>query len=86
MESGGWPSAHGRPRPRGVADTGPVRCASIGRSWIGSWYGAGRAEGQRKVGPARTPGERDGLTKPQAEERFRAMRASRRAARPRSSG
>jgi integrase len=30
----------------------------------------------RTVGPARTPGERDGLTKPQAEERFRAMRAS----------
>ncbi len=28
----------------------------------------------RKVGPARTPGERDGLTKSQAEERFRKMR------------
>jgi integrase len=28
----------------------------------------------RKVGPARTPGERDGLTKTQAEERFRRMR------------
>jgi integrase len=28
----------------------------------------------RAVGPARTPGERDGLTKAQAEERFRKMR------------
>jgi integrase len=28
----------------------------------------------RKVGPARRPGERDGLTKAQAEERFRRMR------------
>jgi integrase len=32
----------------------------------------------RKVGPARTPGERDGLTKAQAEERFRRMRESER--------
>ena len=30
----------------------------------------------RKVGPARTPGDRDGLTKSQAEERFRKMRGA----------
>ena len=34
----------------------------------------------RKVGPARTPGERDGLTKAQAEERFRKMREAERPA------
>jgi hypothetical protein len=31
---------------------------------------------QRKIGIARTPGERDGLTKPQAEKRLRELRAS----------
>ena len=39
-------------------------------------YGADGRKLRRKVGPARRPGERDGLTKPQAEERFRAMRVS----------
>ena len=63
--------------------TGSLRV--VGRSWIGSWYGADGRKLRRKVGPARTPGERDGLTKPQAEERFRAMRASHARA-PRSSG
>jgi integrase len=37
----------------------------------------------RKVGPARTPGERDGLTKAQAEARFRKMREGER---PRTNG
>jgi integrase len=46
----------------------------VGRSWIGSWYGPGGQKIRRKVGPARTAGERDGLTKAQAEERFRKMR------------
>src|ERR1700677_2033542 len=52
--------------------TGSLRVE--GRSWIGSWYGPDGRKIRRKVGPARTPGERDGLTKAQAEERFRKMR------------
>jgi integrase len=52
--------------------TGSLRVESS--SWIGSWYGADGRKIRRKVGPARTPGERDGLTKSQAEERFRKMR------------
>jgi integrase len=52
--------------------TGALRVE--GRSWIGSWYGADGRKTRRKVGPARSPGERDGLTKAQAEERFRRMR------------
>src|SRR2546423_12109699 len=51
-----------------------------GSSWVGSWYGADGRKVMRKVGPARTPGERDGLTKSQAEERFRKMRGSERPA------
>jgi integrase len=46
----------------------------VGKSWIGSWYGADGRKIRRKVGPVRTPGERDGLTKAQAEERLRRMR------------
>src|SRR2546429_7751235 len=58
--------------------TGSLRV--IGRSWVGSWYGADGRKIMRKVGPARTPGERDGLTRAQAEERFRKMRGSERPA------
>jgi integrase len=58
--------------------TGSLRI--IGRSWVGSWYGADGRKVMRKVGPARTPGERDGLTKAQAEERFRKMREAERPA------
>jgi integrase len=54
--------------------TGSLRV--VGRSWIGSWYGPDGRKIRRKVGPARTPGERDGLTKAQAEERFRRMRGA----------
>jgi len=54
--------------------TGALRI--IGRSWVGSWYGPDGRKVMRKVGPARTPGERDGLTKSQAEERFRKMRGA----------
>jgi integrase len=54
--------------------TGSLR--RVGRSWIGSWYGTDGRKIKRKVGPARTPGERDGLTKAQAEERFRKMRTA----------
>jgi integrase len=54
--------------------TGSLRL--VGRSWVGSWYGPDGRRIQRKVGPARTPGERDGLTKAQAEKRLRELRAS----------
>src|SRR5438093_10137402 len=60
--------------------TGSLRV--VGRSWVGSWYGTDGRKLRRKVGPARTPGERDGLTKSQAEEAFRKMRD---AERPRAS-
>jgi integrase len=52
--------------------TGSLRV--VGNSWIGSWYGPDGRKIRRKVGPARTPGERDGLTKAQAEARLRKMR------------
>lgn len=54
--------------------TGSLRI--IGRSWVGSWYAPDGRKLMRKVGSARTPGERDGLTKSQAEERFRKMRGA----------
>src|SRR4029077_6713894 len=60
--------------------TGSLRV--IGRSWVGAWYGPDGRKMMRKVGRARTSGERDGLTKTQAEEQFRKMRD---AARPRAS-
>jgi integrase len=50
----------------------------VGNSWVGSWYGPGGRKIMRKVGPARTPGERDGLTITQAEARFRKMRETER--------
>jgi integrase len=54
--------------------TGSLR--RVGRSWVGSWYGPDGRKIKRKVGEVRTVGERDGLTKAQAEERFRKMRAA----------
>ncbi len=54
--------------------TGSLRI--VGRSWVGSWYGPDGRKVQRKVGIARTPGQRDGLTKAQAEKRLRELRAS----------
>lgn len=59
--------------------TGSLR--TVGKSWIGSWYGPDGRKIRRKVGSVRTPGERDGLTKAQAEERFRRMRDDERPAR-----
>lgn len=56
--------------------TGSLRI--VGRSWIGSWYAPDGRKIRRKVGPARTTGERDGLTRTQAEERFRRMREDQR--------
>jgi integrase len=40
----------------------------------GSWYGPDGRRIKRKIGPARTPGERDGLTRPQAEKELRRIR------------
>ena len=45
--------------------TGSLR--QVGQSWIGSWYGPDDRRVKRQVGAVRTPGERDGLTKAQAE-------------------
>jgi integrase len=39
-------------------------------SWYGRWYD-GPARVKRKLGPVRTPGERDGLTRAQAEKEMR---------------
>jgi integrase len=50
----------------------------VGGSWIGSWYAPDGRKMRRKVGPARTPGEHDGLTVAQAEARFRRIRESER--------
>ncbi len=62
-------------RRRGYG-TGSLR--RVGGSWIGSWYASDGRKMRRKVGPARTPGEHDGLTVAQAEARFRRMRESER--------
>ncbi|MGH2918599.1 MAG: tyrosine-type recombinase/integrase [Solirubrobacteraceae bacterium] len=41
-----------------------------GGQWYGRWHAQGRRL-QRKIGPVRATGSRDGLTKPQAEARLR---------------
>ena len=38
--------------------------------WFGQWWANGRQVG-KVVGPVRTPGAREGLTKPQAERELR---------------
>ena len=48
--------------------TGSMRI--IGRAWVGSWYGPDGRKVMRKVGHARTPGERDGLTKSRPRSGF----------------
>jgi integrase len=48
--------------------------STLGGSWVGSWYGPDGRRVKRRVGPARTPGERDGLTRAQAEKEFRRIR------------
>ena len=52
--------------------TGSLR--QKGRSWIGSWYAPDGRKIQRKIGPARTPGERDGMTRAEAERELARMR------------
>jgi hypothetical protein len=47
----------------------------IGSSWSGMWRAADGRRVKRKLGPVRTAGKADGLTKPQAEERLRELRA-----------
>lgn len=47
----------------------------IGGSWVGLWRAPDGRRIKRRLGAARTPGERDGLTKVQAEEAFRRLRA-----------
>jgi integrase len=69
-----------RSRLRRGYGTGSLRV--IGRSWVGSWYGPDGRKIMRKVGPARTEHERDGLTRTQAEARFRKMRESTRTPAP----
>ncbi len=77
MEQGWNIGAIGRVMARKARrDYGTGSLRLVGRSWVGSWYGPDGRRIQRKVGPARTPGERDGLTKAQAEKRLRELRAS----------
>jgi hypothetical protein len=47
----------------------------VGGSWVGLWRAPDGLRIKRTIGRARTPGERDGLTKVQAEEAFRRLRA-----------
>lgn len=47
---------------------------TIRGSWVGSWYGPDGRRLKRRIGAARTPGERDGLTRAQAEKEFRRVR------------
>ncbi len=56
-------------------DYGTGTLLVIGSSWYGMWHGPGGRRVKRKLGTARTAGRADGLTKPQAEERLRELRA-----------
>jgi len=42
-------------------------------TWYGRWHDGHGGRAQRKVGPVRTTGSRDGLTKAQAEKKLREM-------------
>jgi integrase len=46
----------------------------IGGSWVGSWYGPDNRRVKRVIGPVRTAGASDGLTKAQAEKEFARVR------------
>jgi integrase len=58
--------------PRRNYGTGSLR--QVGQSWVGSWYGPDDRRIKRRIGPVRTPGGRDGLTKAQAEREFARLR------------
>lgn len=65
----------GKTVPRRSYGTGrlyPVTDARGRETWYATWYSNGRRV-KRKVGPARTEGARDGLTKAQAEKKLRRM-------------
>jgi len=49
--------------------------------WVGLWYDAAGKRVKRHVGPKRTPGERTGLTKSQAERELAALHDGRAAVR-----
>ena len=52
-----------------------VRTDSAGReTWYGKWHANGRRV-KRKIGPKRTEGSRDGLTRAQAEAELRRLMA-----------
>jgi integrase len=52
-----------------------VRTDARGReTWYGRWHVGGRRM-KRRIGPKRSPGERDGLTRPQAEAELRRLTA-----------
>jgi integrase len=58
--------------PRRNYGTGSLR--QVGQSWIGSWYALDGRRFKRRIGPVRTPGTRDGMTKAQAESEFARVR------------
>lgn len=51
----------------------------VGNSWYGWWRDPAGRRVKRRIGPARRPGTRDGLTRTQAEERLRKLRDTERA-------
>jgi integrase len=65
------PAKRVTPRRRDYG-TGTLRV--VRGSWLASWYAADGRRVQRKVGPARTEGRSDGLTKAQAEKALRRIR------------
>lgn len=66
------PTAKTRTNGRRQYGTGSLRV--VRGSWLASWYDLDGRRIQRKVGPARTEGGADGLTKAQAEQALRRMR------------
>lgn len=65
---------------RRPAGTGSLQL--IGTTWYGLWRDAAGRRVKRRIGPARTPERRDGLTRPRAEERFRTLMTTEAAPRP----
>ena len=59
-------------RSYGTGQLRVVRDAAGRESWYGRWRGGGRRR-NRKLGPKRQPGTRDGLTRVQAERRLQQL-------------
>lgn len=55
-------------------DYGTGTLIVVGSSWYGMWHGADGKRVKRSLGPVRTAGKTDGLTKSQAEEKLRRLR------------